>query len=376
MAKNTASSLIRMELDEAKLVEYFHRVLPQFTTPLKIRQFKFGQSNPTYLLEDGRFRRFVLRKKPPGKLISKKAHAVEREYKIIHTLGKYTDVPVPRVFTLCEDSSVIGTPFYVMEFMDGRIFTDNLLSSIKEFEIRRLSYVAIVDTLARLHRPDPAGLGLLPPSAGAAGGKPFYERQIATLVGISKAQGAVQDPDTGKLVGDIPRLDDMIKWFRRNAVSDEVTVVHGDFKVDNMVFHPTAPRVIGVLDWELSTVGHPLSDLANLLLPWYTPMAIGEHAPGGVGFLDAKRPLSVPEAPELIKEYCRLSGRQYPIPRFDFCIAFSFFRLAVITQGVAARVALKQASSANAKAAADMFIPCTNLVLGFVDKGDLGPSKL
>ncbi|KAI8852680.1 phosphotransferase enzyme family protein [Chytridium lagenaria] len=365
-----------MELDEAKLIEYLKKVLPQFQTPLKIKQFKFGQSNPTYLLEDGRFRRFVLRKKPPGRLISKKAHAVEREYQIINTLGRNTDVPVPRVFTLCEDPAVIGTPFYVMEFLDGRIFTDNILPSVRDYDARRSCYMAVMDTLARLHRPSPVALGLAPAVDPAKPSKPFYERQIATLVAISKAQGAVEDPDTGKKVGDLPRLDEMIAWFRRNAVIDETTVVHGDFKVDNLVFHPVSPRVIGVLDWELSTVGHPLSDLANLLLPWYTTMEVGKEAPGGAGFLDASRPLPVPEADELMKEYCRLTGRTYPIPRFDFCIAFSFFRLSVITQGVAARVALKQASSANAKAAASMFIPCSNLVLKFVDKGNLGPSKL
>ncbi|KAJ3118218.1 hypothetical protein HDU96_003258 [Phlyctochytrium bullatum] len=368
-----------MELDESRLVPYLAKAIPKFESPLKIRQFKFGQSNPTYMLEDGKFRRFVLRKKPPGALISKKAHAVEREYKILHTLGKFTDVPVPRVFVLCEDNSVVGTPFYVMEFMDGRIFTENTLNSIPEYEIRHSCYMAVIDTLARLHRPDPIKLGLapaLPAGESRKPQKPFYERQIATLVGISTAQGNVKDPDTGKAVGQIPRLNEMIEWFRRNAVSDETTIVHGDFKVDNMVFHPTAPRVIGVLDWELSTVGHPLSDLANLLLPWYSTQEIGSQAPGGVGFLDAKRPLPVPEADELIKEYCRRTHRPYPIPRFDFCIAFSFFRLAVITQGVAARVALKQASSANAHHAAKMFIPCCNLVLNFVDKGDLNSSKL
>ncbi|KAJ3195606.1 hypothetical protein HK101_011669 [Irineochytrium annulatum] len=347
--------------------------------PIEIRQFKFGQSNPTYLLRDASNKRYVLRKKPPGNLISKKAHAVEREYKVLNALGIKSDVPVPRVYVLCEDTSVLGTPFYVMEFLDGRIFTENTMQSVTDPDIKRVCYNSVMDTLARLHKPDPVALGLIPaPAPGKArtGGASFYERQIATLVGISRAQGAVVDPATNKPVGDLTRLDDMIAWFRRNVVPDEVTVVHGDFKVDNMVFHPTSPRVIGVLDWELSTVGHPLSDLANLLLPWYTDHAMGFGGPGGAGFRGAPRPLPVPEADELMKEYCRLTGRTYPIPKFEFCIAFSWFRLAVISQGVNARYVRGQASSANAKDMAGAFRMCCNAVLEYVDGGDLKPSRL
>ncbi|KAJ3331963.1 hypothetical protein HDU76_001691 [Blyttiomyces sp. JEL0837] len=362
-----------MQIDGAKLTAYLTTAVPNFKGPLQIKQFKLGQSNPTYFLTDGNNKRYVLRKKPPGQLISTKAHAVEREYQVINALGTKTDVPVPIVYTLCTDNSIVGTPFYVMEFLDGRIFTDNNLTGV-ELADKKAYYKSTMDTLSKLHTTaSPAALNLS--SFGKHGD--FYARQIATLVAISKQQASVVDENgTRGLVPEIPRLNEMISWFQRNQVPDEVSVIHGDFKVDNMVFHSVAPRVIGVLDWELSTIGHPLSDLANLLLPWYTPAVVGANAPGGIGYLDAPRPLPVPEAEDLIKEYCRRAGRPYPIPKFDFCIAFSFFRLTVISQGIASRVVRKQASSASATMAVKMMIPCANLVLGFVDKGDLAPAKI
>ncbi|KAJ3201837.1 hypothetical protein HDU82_007834 [Entophlyctis luteolus] len=340
-----------------------------FRPPLDVRQFKFGQSNPTSNAASGN--KFVLRKKPPGQLLSKKAHAVEREYRVINALYSKSSVPVPRVHLLCEDSSVIGTPFYVMEFLKGRIFPDNRIPELSPQE-RILCYTALMDTLARLHTAPIATLGLQDYSRTPTG---FYQRQVATLTTISQQQHA-SDPAR---VPAIPRLADMTAWFARNAVAEEPpTVVHGDFKLDNVVFHPTdAARIIGVLDWELSTLGHPLSDLANCLLPWYMPSGLASMLPGGVGFKDAPRPLPVPEADELIKEYCTRAGRSYPIQRFEFCIAFSFFRLIVIIQGVSARAARKQASSSTAVTIDDkVMAQVASLVLGFVDAGDLGAAKL
>ncbi|KAJ3398958.1 hypothetical protein HDV05_002148 [Chytridiales sp. JEL 0842] len=245
-SKSMGSIRAGMNIDEGKLTSYLSTILLDFKAPLTVKQFKFGQSNPTYFLTDASGKRYVLRKKPPGELISKKAHQVEREHQILHALGTKTDVPVPRVFALCEDSGVVGTPFYVMEFLDGRIFTDNDLPSVA-VEDRRAYYNATIDTLSKLHRA-PYTLPTLK-NYGRPGD--FYLRQMTTLVSISRMQASVTD-DQGKTpVPPIPRLKEMLAWFKRNAVADEVSIVHGDFKVDNVVFHPVAPRVIGVLDWEL-----------------------------------------------------------------------------------------------------------------------------
>ncbi|KAI9014996.1 kinase-like domain-containing protein [Gaertneriomyces semiglobifer] len=332
-----------------------------FQAPVEVKQFKLGQSNPTYFLKDATNTRYVLRKKPPGALISQTAHAVEREYRVLNALGQHTDVPVPKVFLLCEDKSVLGTPFYIMEFLEGRIFSDNLLSTIPVSE-RRAYYFSIIETVAKLHNVDFKKIGL--GDYGKQGG--FYPRQIGTLAKVSQAQAKVTDAN-GEAVGELYDLPNTIKWFQQNFPEDIVTLAHGDFKLDNMVFHPTEPRVIGILDWELSTVGNPLSDLANLLLPWYTP---GQGMfPEGMALMDAKRPLPVPEADEMLREYCRLTHRAYPIPKWEFCVAFSFFRLAVITQGIAARVKRNQASSANAKNVARLFQPCAMRVSQIATKG-------
>ncbi|KAJ3043307.1 hypothetical protein HDV00_005310 [Rhizophlyctis rosea] len=228
-----------------------------------------------------------------------------------------------------------------MQFLEGRIFSDQLLSDV--------------------------------PLSDRDFGKPkgFYERQIRTLVGVSRVQAQVKD-DKGDAVGELYRLDDAIAWFQRNQVTDETTIVHGDFKLDNVVFHPVTSQVIGALDWEMSTIGHPLSDLANLLLPFHVPATVfGKD----FGLRDAKRPLPIPEADDLIREYCRLTNRPYPIPNWQFCVAFSFFRLAVITQGIAARVKRKQASSAEAEHYGKLCQPLARLISEIVDRGDLNEGK-
>ncbi|KAJ3021119.1 UNVERIFIED_CONTAM: hypothetical protein HDU68_009794 [Siphonaria sp. JEL0065] len=365
-----------MEIDAARLTEYLVKHFRsssssvEFKPPLQIKQFKFGQSNPTYFISDANNNKFVLRKKPPGTLISKTAHAVEREYRVINALFTKSNVPVPRVYVLCEDSGVIGTPFYVMEFLKGRIFADNCLPELSP-AVRTECYHALMDTLAKLHTASITNLGLQDYSHKPTN---FYARQISTLSAITNQQHATNPTK----VPPIPRLDDMLLWFSRNMVPDEPpSIVHGDFKLDNLVFHPTENHVIGILDWELSTLGHSLSDLANCLLPWYTPSVFDGMLPGGIGLKDLKRPLPVPEAGELMKEYCGRTGRTYPIPKFDFCIAFSFFRLLVIMQGVAARAARKQASSANAIVVDEKLMNlASRLVLDFVDAGDLRPVKL
>ncbi|KAL2915467.1 hypothetical protein HK105_205083 [Polyrhizophydium stewartii] len=337
-----------MEIDLDRLGSHLVEKLPSgaVSLPLTVRQFKFGQSNPTFMVLDGKGRKLVVRKKPPGALLSKTAHAIEREFWVLDSLGRHTKAPVPRVYTLCQDSSVIGTPFYVMEFLQGRIFEDVAMPSVPVQRRPELLFAA-VDALVELHKVNHRAVGL--EKYGPAGG--YYERQLKRLRQISDIQAAVAD-DKGSAVGQLYKLEESLAWLHRSQVPDEVTIAHGDYKLDNLVFHPTEARVIGILDWELSTIGHPLSDLANLLMPWYTP-AKGYRVVQG--FYDSPRPLQVPEADELIRRYCEKTGRAYPIKGWDFCVAFSFFRLAVIAQGIAARVKRQQASSGFAEEVAAIF---------------------
>lgn len=340
------------ELDQTKLENYLLENIPGFKSPLSINQFQFGQSNPTFLLRDANQQQYVLRKKPPGALVSNTAHAIEREYQVIKALEK-TEVPVPKVYVLCKDTNILGTPFYVMEFLKGRIFEDCRMLSLA-FEERQALWHAAIKTLAQLHAVDFKRIGL--ESYGKQVG--FYKRQMKSLARISDAQSK------GELVDPIPRLDEIFSWFEKNQVKDEARLIHGDFKIDNLVYHPTEPRVIGILDWELSTIGHPYSDLSNLLQPYYIP----SHSPAGLlGFKYATE-IPVPPADELIQLYCAYTMRAFPLDRWTFAIAFSFFRLAVILQGIAARVVRKQASSAEAKVYAARFKPVCLLILDIIDQ--------
>ncbi|CAG8727044.1 17237_t:CDS:2, partial [Racocetra persica] len=231
-----------------------------------------------------------------------------------------------------------------MEYLEGRIFEDVLFSPLP-IEERRKCWYSAIDTLVKLHSVDYKSIGLV--NYGKPSG--FYSRQIRSLFKVSEAQAATMD-DKGNKVGSLPRLNDMIQWFKNNEILDDTSIIHGDFKV----FHPTESRVIGILDWELSTIGHPLSDLANLSMNFFT-----KDLPGSpiTGLRDVKN-LPIPSANELIQAYCEKSGRQYPIPNFEFAIAFTLFRTAVILQGIAARIARKQASSAKANAYAKIFKDC------------------
>ena len=210
-------------------------------------QFGYGQSNPTYLLAASDGKKFVMRKKPPGKLLSRTAHQVDREYRIIHAMSK-TDVPVPDALCLCEDDSVIGTAFYIMSFLQGRIFEDPAIPGVSA-EDRYKMWHSLVTTLGKYHRVKPADLGL------EDFGRPsnFYNRQLKTFKKLNVDQAVVRDKDTGKEVGNIPHYNDMVQFFEQQETQpvDRSTFVHGDYKVDNVVFHPTEPRVIGILDWEM-----------------------------------------------------------------------------------------------------------------------------
>ncbi|EER43266.1 phosphotransferase enzyme family protein [Histoplasma capsulatum H143] len=338
---------VRQPIDLPSLERYLKQHVPAIKTPLDLKQFGFGQSNPTYLLTAADGQKHVLRKKPPGKLLSKTAHRVEREYQIIHALEQ-TDVPVPRTVCLCEDNDVIGTAFYIMEFLDGRLFTDPAMPGITPQDRTEL-WKDAARTLAKFHRVDPKSLGM--EDFGRTAG--FYDRQISTFSVISQTQAKAVDVDTGIPVGNIPHFSDMVRFFSNKATqpSDRATFVHGDYKIDNMVFHKTENRVIGVLDWEMATIGHPLSDLANLTSPY---VHIG-GSPDNMPF----SPDSVPGLPTrdvVTGWYSEVAGWD-PRAAMAWGDAFHGFRGSVIMQGIAARYALRQASSARASEYAKQMKP-------------------
>ncbi|KAF2716701.1 APH-domain-containing protein [Polychaeton citri CBS 116435] len=336
---------IRQPIDIPSLERYINTYVPSIKTPLKVKQFGYGQSNPTYLLASPDGSKYVMRKKPPGQLLSKTAHKVDREYRILHALEN-TDVPVPKTYCLCEDDGVVGTPFYIMEFLDGRIFEDPAIPDVSPKD-RKAMWKSAVETLAKFHRVTPASVGL------SSFGKPseFYNRQLNTFAAISAAQAKAKDKDTGVPVGPIPHYDDIVSFFREPSTQpkDRSTFVHGDYKIDNVVFHKTKPYVIGILDWEMSTIGHPLSDVANLLGPYVTAgnakakdvgRAHGGFLPGAIKGLPTKE--------ECLEWYEQIAGWGYPKREVIWGDAFGIYRGSIIMQGIAARYAQRQASSAKA----------------------------
>ncbi|MEL7487555.1 MAG: phosphotransferase family protein, partial [Pseudomonadota bacterium] len=283
---------------------------------------KGGQSNPTYLLTTPT-RKYVLRRKPPGKLLPS-AHAVEREYKVMTALHA-AGFPAPKTFALCEDPDVVGTAFFIMDFVEGRIFWDSSLPDA-EPEERRPLYYALVDTMAALHSVDVEKAGLS--DFGKAGN--YFERQIGRWSKQYKA--AETDP--------IPEMDKLIEWLPGAIPDDDaVSIVHGDFRFDNVIMHPTEAKALAVLDWELSTLGHPLADFTYFLMAWHFPPSVR----GGLAGLDLEA-LSIPTLDEAVARYCETTGRD-GVPDLDFCLAYNMFRLAAIAQGVYARALQGNASS-------------------------------
>lgn len=311
--------------DEGALRAYLDRNLPGFREPCSIRQFEGGQSNPTFLLESGGGK-FVLRKKPPGRLLPS-AHAVEREYRVMDALSD-TDVPVCSMLLLCEDSAIIGTPFIVMEHVEGRVFHDPTLPGVKTRD-RTAVYKHQMKVLAALHAVLPSEVGL------ATFGKPgnYYARQISRWSRQYKASETRS----------IASMDRLVGWLPKNIPADEETrVVHGDYRLGNVILHPSEPRIVAVLDWELSTLGDPLADLAYNLMTFYLPSR--RHST-----LVANDPAvtGIPSRESLLSLYCGLSGRN-AMKHWNFYLSFSMFRSAAIGQGVYKRGLDGNASSASA----------------------------
>ncbi len=314
-------------IDEAKLAAYLKDKLPDLDKGLQLQQFQGGQSNPTYLMTIGE-KRYVLRKKPPGKLLPS-AHMVEREFQVINALGQ-TDVPVPAARLLCEDPEVIGTAFYVMDHVDGRVYSQPLLQDVA-IEQRMPIHRSMIHTMAQLHNVDWKAVGL--ETYGKAEG--YVPRQIKRWSGQFEASRT----------GEMPSMDALMAWLPENAPKDDhTTIAHGDFRMGNLILHPSEPKVVAILDWELATLGHPLSDLAYCCLPYHQP-ASAEGMRGMQG-LDLKA-RNIPEEQQVLDWYCEFTGRT-EVPDWNFFLAFSLFRLAAIVQGVYHRALQGNASNADA----------------------------
>lgn len=315
----------RHKFDEGALETWLKANVADYRGPLTVHQFKGGQSNPTFMLVTPA-KKYVLRRKPPGKLLPS-AHAVDREYRVITALGN-TDVPVARSYGLCEDDSVIGTAFYVMDCVEGRIFWDQRLPELNPDE-RAGIFDAMNRTIAALHKVDYNAIGL------GDYGKPgdYFARQIARW---SKQYKASETEE-------IPAMDKLIEWLPANIPpGEETSIVHGDYRMDNMIFHPTEPRVIAVLDWELSTLGHPLGDFSYHLMSW----RLAPETFRGLAGIDFAA-LGIPTEQEYLAAYCRRTGRD-SIPHLDFYMAYNMFRIAGILQGIMGRVKDGTAASQHA----------------------------
>jgi aminoglycoside phosphotransferase (APT) family kinase protein len=333
-------------LDVDKLARYLQQHVPGFHGPVQATKFAGGQSNPTFLL-DTPSGRYVLRRQPPGQLL-KSAHAVDREFRVLSALGQ-TPVPVARAWHLCEDREVIGSMFYLMSYEEGRIFWNPALPEV-ERDARRDYYASIVATLAALHDVDVDAAGLS--DYGRPGN--YFQRQIELWTRQYRAAET----------GPIGPMEALIEWLPAHCPADtqRPSLVHGDFRIDNLMFANGEPRVRAVLDWELSTLGNPLADLA------YFSMCLRLPATGNIsGLRDQDRStLGIPEEEEMVARYCELRGLP-GIDNWNFYLAFSFFRLASIAQGVKARALQGNASNASALEVGGMVETLASLAVELID---------
>jgi aminoglycoside phosphotransferase (APT) family kinase protein len=338
----------RHRLDEAALAHWLEANVEGFAGPLTLNQFKGGQSNPTYQLVTPA-KKYVLRKKPGGKLLPS-AHAVDREYRVISALHP-TGFPVARPYALCTDDSVIGAMFYVMDMVEGRILWDGALPECSSAE-RAAIHEDKLATLAKLHNTDFAAIGL------GDYGKPgnYFARQIDRW----SKQYKLSETET------IPEMNALMEWLPATLPPGERTsIVHGDYRLDNMVLHASEPRVIAVLDWELSTLGDPMADFTYYLMNWVLPRD-GRSSLGGLDL----GPLGIPTLDQTLARYCALTGRD-GIAALDWYFAYNAFRLACILQGIAGRVRDGTAASAHALDMIKRIKPLATGAFGFAKKAGM-----
>lgn len=338
----------RHRLDEAALAAWLAANVEGYAGPLTINQFKGGQSNPTYQLVTPN-KKYVLRKKPGGKLLPS-AHAVDREFKVISALYP-TGFPVARPYALCQDDSVLGAMFYVMDMVEGRVLWDGSLKELPKAQ-RRAVYENKIATLAKLHNTDHKNIGL------ADYGKPgnYFARQIDRW----SKQYKLSETDK------IAKMDKLIEWLPVTIPPGERTsIVHGDYRLDNLILHASEPRVIAVLDWELSTLGDPLGDFTYYLMNWAMP----HDGRAGLGGLDLKE-LSIPTLEEVVALYCAQTGRD-GIASLDWYFAYNAFRLACILQGIAGRVRDGTAASAHATQMIQRIGPLSDAAYMYAERAGL-----
>jgi aminoglycoside phosphotransferase (APT) family kinase protein len=330
----------RLRFDEAALEAWLAEHVANFAGPIRVSQFKGGQSNPTYRVDTGRAA-YVLRRKPPGKLLPG-AHAVEREYRVMAALGAQ-GFAVPRVHGLCEDNGVIGTPFYLMDMVEGRIFWEAQLPGLSR-DARAAAFDSMNATIAQLHNFSPEAIGL--GDYGKPGG--FVERQVARW-----SKQYVGDQEAGR----VEAMDRLVGWLEKHLPGDSgrSSVVHGDFRCDNMIFDAREPQVRAVLDWELSTLGDPASDFTYHLLMYRMPADLF----AGLAGMDLDA-LGIPSEEEYVAAYCRRTGRE-DLPNRDYLVVFNLFRLAAIIHGIRGRITRGTASSAHALETAFKLEPLADL---------------
>jgi aminoglycoside phosphotransferase (APT) family kinase protein len=336
------SQVLPIDLD--KLTTYFEAHIEGFQGPMTLDKFPGGQSNPTFKVT-AKSGVYVLRRQPPGKLL-KSAHAVDREYEVLSAL-KDSDVPVAKVFHFCEDINIIGSMFYVMEYCDGTVYWSASLAEIDSNERRTQMYDAMNQSLVALHSVDVDAVGLS--DYGKAGN--YFERQLGRWTSQYRLTELQK----------IDAMDELSQWLEDNLPNDDgrVCLVHGDFRLDNMMFNSDKAEVIAILDWELSTLGHPYSDLA------YQCMQL--RMPSGMGSIDGlkdvdRASLGIPSEEEYVALYCQRMGIE-KIEHWTFYLAFSFFRLAAIVQGVAKRATQGNASNANANKVGAFVEPLAQMAL-------------